>query len=41
MDILSIFLNMEVCCVFSLELPHEGDSNENTHTIFNKKKNAP
>ena len=22
-----IFLNMKVCCVFSLELPHRGDSN--------------
>ena len=31
-----IFFNMKVCCVFSLELPHRGDSNErdsneNTH----------
>ena len=41
MDILSIFLNMEVCCVFSLESPHQGDSNENTHTIFNIKKKIP
>ena len=33
---------MNVCCVFSLESPHRGDSNEYTqHTIFfniNKKK---
>ena len=34
--ILSIFFNMRVCCVFSLESPHRGDSNEYTqHTIFN------
>ena len=43
MDIISVFLNMAVCCVFSLESPHRGDSNEYTHyTIFNvKKKIAP
>ena len=30
---------MKVCCVFSLESPHRGDSNENTkYTIFNIKK---
>ena len=35
-DIFSIFLNMKVCCVFSLESPHRGDSNEYTqYTIFN------
>ena len=35
----SIFLNMKVCCVFSLESPHRGDSNEYAqHTIFNIKK---
>ena len=36
-----IFYNMKVCCVFSLESPHLGDSNEYTqYTIFNiKKKN--
>ena len=34
-----IFYNMKVCCVFSLESPHGGDSNENTqYTIFNIKK---
>ena len=27
-DICSIALNMEVCCVVSLESPHRGDSNE-------------
>ena len=36
MDIFSIFLNMKVFCVFSLESPHRGDSNEYTqYTIFN------
>ena len=36
MDIFSIFLNMMVFCVFSLESPHRGDSNEYTqYTIFN------
>ena len=37
MDILSIFFNMKVYCVFSLESPHHrGDSNEYTqYTIFN------
>ena len=39
MDIFSIFFNMKVCCVFSLESPHRGDSNEYTqYTIFNIKK---
>ena len=34
-----IFYNMEVCCVFSLESPHWGDSNEYTqYTIFSIKK---
>ena len=38
-DIFSIFFNMKVCCVFSLEFPHRGDSNEYTqHIIFNVKK---
>ena len=27
MDIFSIFFNIKVCCVFSLESPHRGDSN--------------
>ena len=39
MDIFSIFLNMKVCCVVSLESPHWGDSNEYTqYTIFKIKK---
>ena len=39
MDIFSNFFNMKVCCVFSLELSHRGDSNEYTqYTIFNIKK---
>ena len=43
MDMFMIFFNMKVCCVFSLELPHRGDSNEYTqYTIFNmKKENHP
>ena len=34
---------MTVCCVFLLESPHRGDSNEYTqHTIINiKKKTSP
>ena len=39
MDIFSIFFNMRVCCVFSLESPNRGDSNKYTqYTIFNIKK---
>ena len=35
-DSFSIFFNMKVFCVFSLESPQRGDSNENTqYTIFN------
>ena len=43
MDIFSILFNMKVYCVFSLESPHRGDSNEYTqYTIFNiKKENHP
>ena len=38
-DIFSIFFNIEVCCVFSLESPHRGNSNKNTqYTIFSIKK---
>ena len=34
-----IFFKMKVCCVFSLESPHRGNSNEYTqYTIFNIKK---
>ena len=40
MDIFLIFFNMKVCCVFSLESPHRGDSNAYTrYTIFNMNKN--
>ena len=42
MDIFPIFFDMKVCCVFSLESPHRGDSNEYTqYTIFNIKKKLP
>ena len=38
-DIFSIFFHMKVFCAFSLELPHQGDSNLYTqYTIFNIKK---
>ena len=38
-EFFSIFFNMKVYCVFSLESPHWGDSNKNTkYTIFNIKK---
>ena len=41
MDIFSIFYNIKVCCIFLLESPHRGDSDEYTqYTIFNIKKNA-
>ena len=33
------FFNMNMCCVFSLESPHRGDSSEYTlYTIFSIKK---
>ena len=39
MDIFSIFFNMKVCCMFSLESPHRGDSNNYIlYTIFSIKK---
>ena len=39
MDIFSVFFNMKVCCVFSLESLRRGDSNEYTqYTMFNIKK---
>ena len=43
LSIFSIFCNMKVCSVFSLESPHRGDSNEYVqYTIFNiKKENHP
>ena len=38
-DIILIFFKMKVYCVFLLESPHRGDSNENIqHTIYNIKK---
>ena len=38
-DIFSVFFNMKVCCVFSLESPHPGDSNAYTqYTSFIMKK---
>ena len=38
-DIFLIFFNMKVSCVFSLESPHQGDSNDYTQcTIFNMNK---
>ena len=38
-DIFSILFHMEVCCVFSLESPYRGTSNEDTqYTFFNIKK---
>ena len=37
-----IFYNMKVCCVFSLESPHLGDSNEYTqYNVFNIKRKLP
>ena len=39
MDIFSIFSNMKVFCVFSLESPHRDNSNEyKQYTIFSIKK---
>ena len=35
-NIFSIFFNMKVCCVFSLESPQRGDSNEYTQQIIFK-----
>ena len=41
MDIFSIFSNMNVCCVFSLESTHRGDSNEYTqYTSINIKRKS-
>ena len=35
----AVFCNLKVCCVFSLESPHRGDSNDYTqHAIINIKK---
>ena len=41
-NIISIFFNMKVCCVFSLESPHQNDSIDYTrHTIINIEKQLP
>ena len=41
MDIFSVFFNIREYCVFTLESPHRGDSNECTlYIIFNIKKNT-
>ena len=38
----SIFFNINVFCVFSLETPHRGDSNEYIqYTVFNIKRKPP
>ena len=37
-DIFSIFFDMKVCCVFSLESPHRGDSKKYTRHINIKRK---
>ena len=43
MLVFSVFFDMKVCCVFSLESPHRGDSNECTqYTNLNiKNENHP
>ena len=41
MDIVTIFFNIKVCCVFSSESHHRSDSNEYTqYTIFNVKNHS-
>ena len=37
-NVFSIFFNMKVCCVFSLESPHRGDSNEYTQYTISQYK---
>ena len=39
-DIFSIFFSLKVCCVFSLELPHRDNSNEDTQYTINHPKSA-
>ena len=34
MNLVSIFLNMKVYCVFSFESPHQGDPNEYTYVVY-------
>ena len=38
-DVFSIFFNMKVYCVFSLESPQRGDSNEYTQYTISQDKN--
>ena len=42
-DIFSIFFNMKICCVLSLESPQRGYSNKYTHYTISeyKKENHP
>ena len=40
-NIFSIFFNIEVFCMFSLESPHRGDSNEYTQYTISVEKNHP
>ena len=42
-DVFSIFFNMKVYCVYSLESPHRGDSNEYTQYTISQyiKENYP
>ena len=42
MHILSIFFNMKVYCVFTLESPHRGDSNvvHAVYQFYNKKRKS-
>ena len=42
MDIVMILFIMRVYCVFSIESPHRGDSNEYTqYTVFNINTKKP
>ena len=40
-DIFSIFYKIKVCCVFSLESPHRGDSNRLIEAILMSTHNIP
>ena len=37
-DNFSMFFNKKVCCVFSVESPHRGDSNETHNIPFSREK---
>ena len=41
MALFSIFFNMKVCCVFSVESPHRGNSNEYTQSGLEKSSVLP